>query len=78
MRKESRAAAQREAVLTAPESKRGKVETTGQEKAIAFPTEARLSDKARPALVRVARSCPVKLRQSDVRLGKRAVVNQGR
>ena len=40
--KESLAAAQRAAVLTPPEIKRVKVDTTGQEKAIAFPTEARL------------------------------------
>jgi IS5 family transposase len=76
--KESLAAAQREAVLTATEIKRVNVDTTVQEKAIAFPTDARLYHKARQALVRVARSCNFKLRQSYVRLGKRALVNQGR
>jgi transposase, IS5 family len=76
--KASLAAAQREAVLTATEIKRVKVDTTVQEKAIAFPTDARLYDKARQALVRVARNCNFKLRQSYVRLGKRALVNQGR
>jgi IS5 family transposase len=76
--KESLAAAQREAVLSPAEVKRVKVETTGQEKAIAFPTDARLYHKARQAVVRVARSCNFKLRQSYVRLGKRALVNQGR
>lgn len=76
--KESLAAAQREAVLTAPEIKRVNVDTTVQEKAIAFPTDARLYHKARQALVRVARCCHFKLRQSYVRLGKRALVNQGR
>jgi len=76
--KESLAAAQREAVLSPTEVKRVNVDTTGQEKAIAFPTEARLSHKARQALVRVARGCNFKLRQSYVRLGKRALVNQGR
>jgi IS5 family transposase len=40
--KESLAAAQREAVLTATEIKRVNVDTTVQEKAIAFPTDARL------------------------------------
>jgi transposase, IS5 family len=40
--KESLAAAQREALLTATEVKRVKVDTTGQEKASAFPTDARL------------------------------------
>lgn len=76
--KESLAAAQREAVLTAAELKRVNVDTTVQEKAIAFPTDARLYQKARQALVRMAKSCNFKLRQSYVRLGKRAVVNQGR
>jgi len=76
--KESLAAAQREAVLTGTEIKQVNVDTTGQEKAIAFPTDARLYHKARQALVRTAKSCNLKLRQSYVRLGKRALVNQGR
>src|ERR687895_2508340 len=76
--KESLAAAQREAVLSPAEVKRVNVDTTVQEKAVAFPTDARLYHKARQALVRVAKSCNFKLRQSYVRLGKRAVVNQGR
>jgi IS5 family transposase len=76
--KESLAAAQREAVLTPAEVKRVNVDTTVQEKAIAFPTDARLYHKARQALVRVARSCNFKLRQSYVRLGKRALVSRGR
>jgi transposase, IS5 family len=76
--KESLAAAQREAVLTETELKRVNVDTTVQEKAIAFPTDARLYQKARQALVRVAKSCNFKLRQSYVRVGKRALVNQGR
>ena len=76
--KESLAAAQREALLPPAEVKRVNVDTTVQEKAIAFPTDARLYHKARQALVRVARCCHFKLRQSYVRLGKRALVNQGR
>jgi IS5 family transposase len=76
--KESLAAAQREALLTAAESKRVNGDTTVQEKASAFPTDARLYHKARQAVVRVARCCNFKLRQSYGRLGKRAVVNQGR
>ena len=58
--KESLAAAQREAVLTEAELKRVNVDTTVQEKAIAFPTDARLYHKARQALVRVAKSCNFK------------------
>lgn len=54
------------------------VDTTVQEKAIAFPTDARLYDKARRALVRVARKHQLKLRQSYVRLGKQALFLQGR
>jgi transposase, IS5 family len=76
--KESLAAAQREAGLTPTEVKRVNVDTTVQEKAIAFPTDARLYHKARQAVVRVAQRCNFKLRQSYVRLGKRALVNQGR
>jgi Transposase domain (DUF772). len=76
--KESLAAAQREAVLTPTEVKRVNVDTTVQEKAIAFPTDARLYHKARIALVRLARQGNLQLRQSYVRLGKRALVNQGR
>jgi IS5 family transposase len=76
--KESLAAAQREAVLPPTEVKRVTVDTTVQGKAIAFPTDARWYHKARQALVRLARQCKLKLRQSYVRLGKRALVNQGR
>jgi transposase, IS5 family len=76
--KESLAAAQREAVLPPTEVKRVNVDTTVQEKAIAFPTDARLYHKARQALVRLAQQGNLKLRQSYVRLGKRALVNQGR
>ncbi len=76
--KESLAAAQREAVLTPAELKRVNVDTTVQEKAITFPTDARLYHKARQALVRMAKSCNFKLRQSYVRIGKRALVKQGR
>lgn len=54
------------------------VDTTVQEKAIAFPTDARLYDKARRALVRVAQQQQVKLRQSYVRVGKRALLKQSR
>lgn len=54
------------------------VDTTVQEKAIAFPTDARLYHKARQALVRVARQHQVKLRQTYVRVGKQAFVKQSR
>ena len=76
--RESLAAAQREQVLTAHELKSVNVDTTVQEKALAFPTDARLYHKARGALVRVARELDFKLRQSFARLGKRALIRQGR
>lgn len=58
--------------------KRVNVDTTVQDKAIAFPTDARLYDKARRALVRQAKQHQVELRQSYVRLGKRALLQQSR
>lgn len=54
------------------------VDTTVQEKAVAFPTDARLYDKARRALVRAAQRQQVRLRQSYARLGKSALMRQGR
>lgn len=54
------------------------VDTTVQEKAIAFPTDARLYDKARRAVVRVARQHQVKLRQTYVRVGKKVLLKQSR
>lgn len=54
------------------------VDTTVQEKAIAFPTDARLYHKARAALVREARHAGIELRQSYVRVGKIALVSQSR
>lgn len=54
------------------------VDTTVQPKAIAFPTDARLYDKARQALVQVAKRHHIKLRQSYVRVGKRALLKQSR
>jgi IS5 family transposase len=54
------------------------VDTTVQEKAIAFPTDARLYHKAREAVVREAQKEGVKLRQSYKRVGKKALYNQSR
>ena len=49
------------------------VDTTVQEKAIAYPTDARLYHKARMALVRLAKGHEVDLRQSYERVGKHAL-----
>lgn len=54
------------------------VDTTVQEKAIAFPTDARLYHKARATLVRHAQKLNIDLRQSYTRVGKWALFNQGR
>lgn len=54
------------------------VDTTVQEKAIAFPTDARLYHKARRILVRLAKREGIELRQSYERLGKSAFIMQGR
>ena len=70
--------AKREQVLRESEIKRVNVDTTVQEKAIAFPTDARLYHKARRALVRAAKAIGIQLRQTYVRLGKQALARQGR
>ena len=54
------------------------VDTTVQEKAIAFPTDARLYHKMRLALVRRAKSLGIVLRQSYRFKGKRLLAKQGR
>ena len=54
------------------------VDTTVQDKAIAFPTDARLCHKARGALVRMAQGMGIKLRQSYARLSKAALAKHGR
>ena len=53
-------------------------DTTVQEKAIAFPTDARLYDKARRALVRHAKQAGVRLRQTYAKAGKHAQRQQSR
>lgn len=54
------------------------IDTTVQEKAIAFPTDARLYHKMRQTLVRAAQARGIELRQSYKRLSKKALVKQGR
>ena len=54
------------------------VDTTVQEKAVAFPTDARLYQKTRHALVRAAKERGIDLRQNYERLGKAALLMQGR
>jgi IS5 family transposase len=54
------------------------IDTTVQEKAIAFPTDARLYHKMRVALVRRARSLGIPLRQNYRFKGKKLLAKQGR
>jgi len=54
------------------------VDTTAQEKAIAFPTDARLYQKMRVALVKQAKKMNLPLRQSYRFVGKRALFRQAR
>jgi len=70
--------ARRGKVLAPRHLERVNVDTTVQEKAIAYPTDARLYDKARRVLVRAAAAREIPLRQSYPRLGKKALVMQGR
>jgi len=50
------------------------VDTTVQEKNIAHPTDAKLAYRARERLVKLARQHGLKLRQSYVRVGKKALI----
>ncbi len=50
------------------------VDTTVQEKAITFPTDAKLMHRARERLVRLAQKHGLTLRQSYARVGKRALI----
>jgi IS5 family transposase len=54
------------------------VDTTVQEKAITFPTDAKLMHRARERLVRLAKTHGIVLRQSYARVGKRALIQQQR
>ncbi|HTV38136.1 MAG TPA: IS5 family transposase, partial [Xanthobacteraceae bacterium] len=54
------------------------VDTTVQPKNVLFPTDARLLNRAREILVRLAPQCHVKLRQSYARVGKLALIKHQR
>jgi len=76
--KETIDAAKRHQALKKREIETVNVDTTVQEKAIAFPTDARLYHKARRALVRLSGQVGLKLRQSYSRLSKKALFGQSR
>lgn len=67
-----------EGLLRVRELERVNVDTPVQEKAVAHPTDARLYQEMRLALVRAARDSGVVLRQSYSRLGQAALAMQGR
>jgi len=54
------------------------VDTTVQPKNVMFPTDARLLNRAREILVRLARGAGIRLRQSYARVGKFALVKHQR
>lgn len=70
--------AKEEKLLTEKHLERVNVDTTVQEKAIAFPTDARLYHKARRVLVRLAKKMHIDLRQNYERTGKKVFLKQGR
>ncbi|MFQ5673242.1 MAG: IS5 family transposase, partial [Nitrospinales bacterium] len=54
------------------------VDTTVQEKAVSFPTDAKLYHRMRMNLVREAKACNVELRQSYTRKSKQSLLMQSR
>jgi IS5 family transposase len=54
------------------------VDTTVQPKNVMFPTDARLLNRAREILVRLAKAAGIKLRQSYARVGKFALIQHQR
>jgi IS5 family transposase len=54
------------------------VDTTVQTKAIRYPTDARLYDRARERLVKTARKEGFQIKQSDSRVGKHLVMKKSR
>ena len=74
--KETIDVAKRAGLLKSKELKTVIVDTTIQEKAIAFPTDSRLYFKALSSLVRFCDHAGVQLRQTYKRLSKRSLTNQ--
>jgi transposase, IS5 family len=77
MLKEIISSAQRSGAIEMQDVNRVNDDTTVQEKAIAFPTDARLYQKARESVVREAQKANIDLRQSYKRVGKKALFKQG-
>lgn len=75
---ESLAVAHKTGALATKDLERVVVDTTVQPKAIAHPTDARLMHRALIKLVKLARDEGVELRQSYLRVAKRAAIMVGR
>jgi IS5 family transposase len=75
---ESLSVAHRTGALATKDLERVAVDTTVQPKAIAHPTDARLMHRALEKLVALARKESVPLRQSYLRVAKRAAIMVGR
>jgi len=65
-------------VITPPQIQRVNVDTTVQTKAVRFPTDARLYDRARERLVKTARKSGLKIKQSYQRVGPQLLMQQSR
>jgi len=75
---ESLAVATKTEAIKPPDLNRVIVDTTVQPKNVMFPTDARLLNRAREILVRLAQRCGIKLRQSYARVGKFALIKHQR
>src|SRR5215212_1918401 len=78
LRQESLAVATRVGAAKPADFRQVIIDTTVQEKAITFPTDAKLMHRARERLVRLAKKHEVSLRQSYARVGKRALIQYQR
>ena len=68
----------REEVIEEKDLKKVIVDTTVQEKAITYPTDSKLQHRARLLLLKQSRKFGLKLRQSYLRLGKKALFRGSR
>src|SRR5215831_2287246 len=72
---ESLAVATRTDAMKPSDLARVVIDTTVQPKAVMFPTDAKLLNRARERLVRLTKKLGVSLRQSYARVGKLALIN---
>jgi IS5 family transposase len=75
---ESLAVATRTGAMKPSDLSRVIIDTTVQPKNVTFPTDAKLMNRAREKLVKLAEKCGVKLRQSYKRVGKIALIRYQR